>query len=88
MLSVNLGCPNTYDRYGISGRPVHMLSWNSLPVLRTIFFPNHWLLSHVTIVKTMDSGEMVLNPDTMTIVSTRKVCEPRLGSSMMSVSDS
>ena len=27
------------------------------PVLHTIFFPSHWLLSHITIVETMDSGE-------------------------------
>ena len=39
-----------------------MFSWSSiLPVLSTIFFPNHWLLSHITIVKTMDSGESETN---------------------------
>ena len=27
------------------------------PVLGTIFFLSHWLLSHITIVETMDSGE-------------------------------
>ena len=27
------------------------------PVLGTILFVNHWLLSHITIVETMDSSE-------------------------------
>ena len=37
------------------------------PVLGTIFFLSHWLLSHVTIVETMDSGERKkLNPAAMT----------------------
>ena len=31
------------------------------PVLRTIFFPSHWLLSHITIVETMDSGKREMN---------------------------
>ena len=37
-----------------------------LPVLCTIFFPGHWLLSHVTIVETMDSNERGINPVAMT----------------------
>ena len=44
----------------ISRGPVHlsMLSWSSFKlVLCTVFFPGHWLLSHITIVETTDSGE-------------------------------
>ena len=44
----------------ISRRPVHlsMLSLSFLkPVLGTILFLSHWLLSHITIVETMDSSE-------------------------------
>ena len=42
------------------------------PVLGTIFFLGHWLLSHITIVETMDSGERKLNPAAMTINNPRK----------------
>ena len=35
-----------------------ILSWSSFnQSLHTIFFPSHWLLSHITIVGTTDSGE-------------------------------
>ena len=40
-----------------------------LPVLCTIFFPNHWLLSHIAIVEVMDSSERGINPVAMTIVN-------------------
>ena len=39
-----------------------------LTVLCTIFFQSHWLLSHITIVETMDSGERGMNYDAMTII--------------------
>ena len=42
----------------LSRRPFHlsMLSWSSSNQLHlTILFPSHWLLSQITIVKTMDS---------------------------------
>ena len=38
----------------------------------TIFFPSHWLLSHITIVETTDSGERGMNPVAMTIINPRK----------------
>ena len=43
-----------------------------LPVLRTIFFPSHWLLSHITIVETLDIGERRMNPVAMTTINPQK----------------
>ena len=51
----------------------------SKPVLRTIFFPSHWLLSHITIVETADSGERGMNPVAMTIINPRKEYWPSRG---------
>ena len=44
------------------------------PVLHTIFLPNHWLLSHITIVETMDCGyyKREMNPVAMTIINPQK----------------
>ena len=39
---------------------------------RLIFFPSHWLLSHVTIIETTDSGERGMNPVAMSIINPRK----------------
>ena len=36
------------------------------PVLHTMFFPSHLLISHITIVETEDSGEKGMNPVAMT----------------------
>ena len=60
-----------------SRRPVHLsiLSWSLeffSPVLGTIFLPSHWLLSHLTIVETTDSGDTGMNPVAMTIINPRK----------------
>ena len=46
----------------------------SLPLLSTIFFPSHWLLYHITIAETMDSGERGMNPVTMTIINPQTEC--------------
>ena len=35
----------------------------------TVFCPSHWLLSHITIVETTDSGERRTNPIPMTIMT-------------------
>ena len=40
-----------------------------LLVLHTVFFQNHWLLSHIIIAETMESGERGINPVTMTIIN-------------------
>ena len=61
----------------ISLRPVHlsMLCWSSFneySAQYTIFFPSHWLLSHITIVETTDSGERGMNPVAMTIINPGK----------------
>ena len=45
--------------------PIHAF----LKVLSTIFFPSHWMLSHITIVETMDSSERGMNPTAMTIIN-------------------
>ena len=37
-----------------------------------MFFPSHWLLSQITIVETMDSGEREMKPVGMTIINPRK----------------
>ena len=44
-----------------------MLSWCN--VLRTIFFTSNCLLSHITIVQTMDSGERGMNSVAMAIIN-------------------
>ena len=49
--------------------PIHAFLEFFNPVRRTIFFPSHWLLSHILIVKNTDSGERAMNPVTMTIIN-------------------
>ena len=46
--------------------PVHAFLEFLQPVLGTIFFPSHWLLSDITIVETTDSGKRGMNPVAMT----------------------
>ena len=61
--------------------PTHTLREFFKPVLHTIFFPSHWLLSHIlTIVKTLDSGERGMNPVVMTIINTWEEYWPSQGS--------
>ena len=69
----------------ISWLPVHLSmvsrsSFNQYPP--TIFFPSHWLLSHITIVETTDSGDRGRNPLSMTIINSRKEYWPSPGSSL------
>ena len=45
-----------------------------------MFFSGHWLLSHITIVDTIDSGERGMNPVAMTIINRRKEYWPSRGS--------
>ena len=52
--------------------PIHAFLELFKPVLSTIFFPSHWLLSHITIVETIDSSERGMNPVAMTIINPRK----------------
>ena len=57
--------------------PIHSFLKFFLPLLRTIFFPSHCLLSHITIVETTDSGERGMNPVAMTIInhqSSENIC--------------
>ena len=60
--------------------PTHAFLEFFQQVFSTIFFPSHWLLSHITIVETMDShGETGMNPVTMTIINPLKEYQPRQG---------
>ena len=58
----------------ISRRPVHLflLSWSSFNQY-SAQNPFHWLLSHITIVETTDSGESGMNPVTMTHKSLERI---------------
>ena len=51
--------------------PIHAFLEFFLPVLQTIFFSSHWLLSQISIVKTMDSGKRGMNPVATTIINPR-----------------
>ena len=42
------------------------------PVICTMFFPSHWLLSHTFIVETKDSSDRRMNPVEKTIINPRK----------------
>ena len=46
----------------------------------TIFFPSHWLLSHISIVETTNSGERGINPVTMIMINPLKEYWPSRGS--------
>ena len=50
------------------------------PVLRTIFFLNHWLLSYITVVETMGRGERGMNPVALIMIYSRKEYWPIRGS--------
>ena len=58
-----------FDISIILWQPVHLstLSLSSF-YQYTAFFPSHWLLSHITIIKTEASGKRGMNPVTMTII--------------------
>ena len=56
----------------VDGAPTHAFLEFFLPVLHTVFFPRHWLPSHINIVETMASGERGMNPLAMTIINPRK----------------
>ena len=58
----------------VASAPNHAFLEFFQPVLHTIFFPRHWLLSHI--VETMDSSERGMNPVAMTIINPQKECWP------------
>ena len=56
-----------------------VLLTSRVPTPRTVFFfPSHWLLFHITIVETIDSGERRKNPIAMSINNLwgKKLTEP------------
>ena len=56
--------------------PMHAFLELFQVVLRTIFFPSYWLLFHLTIFETTDSGERGMNPVAMTSILGRILAEP------------
>ena len=59
--------------------PFHVFPMFYVPVLHTIFFPGHWLLSHITIAETMDTCETGLNPVAITIINALERILAQLG---------
>ena len=59
--------------------PIHAFMDFFKPVLRKILFPSLWLLSRITIVEKMDSGERGINLVAMTIIDPRKEYWPSQG---------
>ena len=49
----------------VASVPIHAFLETFQAVLCTVFFPSHWLLSYITVVKTMDRGEREMNPVAM-----------------------
>ena len=50
--------PQCFQKARFPGASKGVIVWEWVkPVLHTIFFPSHWLLSRITIVETTDSGE-------------------------------
>ena len=56
----------------VASAPIHAFPEFFQPILHTIFFPSHWLLSQITIVETTRSGERGMNPVAMTIINPQK----------------
>ena len=50
--------------------PIHAFQWLNFPARRIIFFPNYLLISHMAVVKTVDSGKRGMNL-VMTIINSR-----------------
>ena len=64
-------------------QPMHlsMLPWSSFNQYSAqYYFPSYWLLSHITIIETMDSSERLLNPVPKTIIIPWKEYWPSWGS--------
>ena len=59
--------------------PTHAFLAFFTPLFQTISFPSDWLLSHITIVETMESGERGMIPVAMTIINPRKEILSELG---------
>ena len=64
----------------MASAPIHAFLEFFLPVLCTIFFPSHWLLSDITIVETINRDERGMSPVAMTIISPGKEYWPSQGS--------
>ena len=52
--------------------PIHAFLKLFEPVLHTMFFTSHWLLSHITIVKIMNSSERGMNVVAINIIKSVK----------------
>ena len=56
--------------------PIYVFLVIILAVLRTVSFPIQWLLSHVTIIQTMVSGEREMNSVWLTFIFREKMVGP------------
>ena len=61
-----------FSYIAVAGAHIHAFLKFLQPALRTILFPIHWLLFHITIVETMDSDQRGMNPVPMTTINPRK----------------
>ena len=61
-----------FNIMAVTSAPINAFLEFFLPVPQTIFLRSHWLLSHITIVITIDSSERQMNPGAMTIVNPQK----------------
>ena len=52
--------------------PIHAFLEFLSSVLCTIFFSSHWLLSNISLIETMDSGERGINPVTINTMNPLK----------------
>ena len=69
-----------FSYIAVACAPMHAFLEFLQPVLSRILFPSHWMLSHITIVETMDSSERQINPVAVTIINSRKEYWPSRGS--------
>ena len=63
---------------------MHLHSHAFQELLLPVIFPSNWLLSHITIIETMDRSEREMNPVAMTIINPRKEYWPSWGSNQHS----
>ena len=72
-----------YFSYIVAGSPpihVFLEFFLLVPVLCSVFFSNHWLLSFITIIETVVTGKGGMNAVTLTVVSPQEKYWPDQGS--------
>ena len=71
-LSLIMSTQHYFSDIEVARALIHHFLKFLLPVVHTIFFRSHWLLSHLTIIKTMDSSGRGMKPAAMTIINPLK----------------